>query len=100
MSPSLQVRPQLLVVVNLAVENHLDRTIFIADRLVAAAQIDDRESAMDQSKPRLDPGTFRVGTAMSDTVAHGPEDGLISRTKPVGIKDASDPAHELMGLRR
>jgi hypothetical protein len=39
-SPGLEPAAQLLVVVNLTIENDLDRAVFVGDRLVAAFHVD------------------------------------------------------------
>ena len=54
MPPAFELAAQLLIVVDLAVEDDLDRAILVADGLIAAVQVDDREPPMDQPDPGSD----------------------------------------------
>ena len=60
------VGAERLVVVDLAVEDDLDRAVLVADRLVAAGQVDDRQPAVDQADARLLPEAFGVGAAVGE----------------------------------
>ena len=48
MPAALQFSRQFAVVVDLAIENDLNRAVFIADRLTSAGQVDDRQSTVTQ----------------------------------------------------
>ena len=41
----VELRAQLAIVVDLAVEDHPDRAVLVADRLMAAGEIDDAQPA-------------------------------------------------------
>jgi hypothetical protein len=49
----LQLRHQLAVVVDLAVENYTDRTVSIEQRLLPGRQIDNRQAPMTERESRL-----------------------------------------------
>ena len=66
-----QVATQLVMIVDLAVENDLDRAVLIPDRLLPAGDIDDREPAHAERDLRSDEVPAIVGSAMDDRVAHG-----------------------------
>ena len=86
-------RRRLLEVVDLAVEDDLDRAILVADRLFAPFQIDDREPPMRQADPRLDPEPLGVRAAMGDRIAHRLQHGRIDRAVSVGVDDACNTTH-------
>ena len=48
-SPGFEFAPQFLKIVDLAVEDHLDRPVLVTDGLVATSEVDDREPAVDQA---------------------------------------------------
>ena len=52
MPATLQLSPQFSIVVDLAVEDHLQRTVLIPNRLIAAIQVNNRQSAMHSPMPR------------------------------------------------
>jgi hypothetical protein len=87
---------ELLEVVDLAVEDDLDRAIFVADRLVPAGQVDDGQTTMRQTDPRLDPEALGIGPAMGDRIAHRLKHSRIDRTVAIGVEDASNSAHRLL----
>ena len=79
----LELRPQLGVVVDLAVEDELDRPVFVRHRLVGAVrEVDDREPARAEADSPVgrDPGAGAVGTAMGERVAH-PRDATAPRRR-------------------
>ena len=71
--PPFQFPPQLPVVVDLPVEDDLDRPVLVADRLVASRKVDDREPPVDQSQARLFKEPFRIRPSMGNPIAHGLE---------------------------
>src|SRR5262249_12796754 len=64
------LRPQLSVVVDLAVEYNPNRSVFVADRLMSGVQVDDRESSHSKRGAPIDVEAFVVRTAMLDHPAH------------------------------
>ena len=92
MAGRLELRPQLGVVVDLAVLDDDDPPVLVGDRLVAALEVDDREP------PRGQPGLAEhhlaraVGPAVHERVAHGAQQRGIDGP-PVSADDAADPAH-------
>src|SRR5207245_1403813 len=96
MAQAFQAGAQLLIVINLAIENDLHRTILIADGLVAARQVNNRQAAMDEADPRLNPEPFRIRPAVRETIAHGFEQRPLDRLCRVCIENPSDAAHGLI----
>src|SRR5262249_35604683 len=92
-SPCFQTGPQFLEVVDLAVEDHLHRAVFIADRLVAAAQVDDRQPPVDEADAGLDPETLGVRSAGGAGATHRPQHGRIDRPGGISKQDACNAAH-------
>jgi hypothetical protein len=67
----LQLLPQILIVVNLAVEHDPNGPVFVRKRLVSASQIDDRESAKSKSNLSGHMEALVIGTPMNDRIRHG-----------------------------
>jgi hypothetical protein len=65
------------VIVDLPVENNGDRTIFIADRLMAGCKVDDAEAAHAEADPALGEEPIIVRAAMRHHVAHTTQYGGI-----------------------
>jgi hypothetical protein len=59
------------VVVNLSVEDYLDRSVFIAQRLGSAFEIDDAEPTMTKSDIRVEEFTVTIWPAVNELIAHG-----------------------------
>ena len=52
-------------VVDLAVEDHLDAAVLVADRLIAGGEVDDAETAMAEADPAVEIVAAGVRTAVS-----------------------------------
>ena len=63
MATLLQLPLQFAVIVDLAVEDDLNRIVLVADRLVATGKIDDRQPPMGEANARTGPNPFGVRTA-------------------------------------
>ena len=94
-----QFGAQGLVIVDFAVEDDLNGTVLVAERLAAAAEVDDRQTAMDQSQARIGPIADAVGTAVGDGIAHGLEHRGIDGPIRIRIQHASDAAHDRGSLQ-
>src|SRR5207302_1261047 len=79
MTAFFEVGAKLPVVVDFAVEDHLQRAVFIADGLIAAGEIDDGQAAVRQADARLRPDPLRIGPAMGKTIRHRLEHGEVYR---------------------
>src|SRR5262245_43738105 len=97
-SLALQISAQLLKVVDFAVENDLNRAVFIANRLITSAHIDDRQPAVHEPDTRLNDESLRVRAAVSDAITHGLKNGPLSRPGRVGIQDTGNSTHRLLRL--
>src|SRR5580704_8991284 len=62
---------QLLIVVDFAIENDLDRSVLIRDGLMAPLQVDDRKPAKTETYRTRDVVAVIVWPAMVDGVRHG-----------------------------
>src|SRR5205085_775399 len=88
----LEVAPQLLVVVDFAVENDPDGSVFVRDRLVAVIEIDDAEAPHANRHAVADVHTLIVRAAMRHDPAHGTN--LVFLNGPsVPANYACDAAH-------
>jgi len=69
-TPGLEIRPQILVVIDFTIEDDPNAFVFIADRLVTGLDIDDAEAAHRQSNVLLDKKTVIVWPAVDDLLVH------------------------------
>src|SRR5258708_382045 len=85
--------PELAIVVNLAVEDDPDRTILVADWLLAAFEVNDAQPSHAQSRagPEVDP--FLIGSAVHQHLAHG-ADFVFEDWFAVKANNSSDATHE------
>ncbi len=94
---TMATRDQLLtqdrVVVNLAIENDPDRSIFIADGLVPGCDIDDAEPSHAQADTSSSKSAFIVRTAMSHHIAHPTQAGYIDTLVSPEIKNTCNSTH-------
>src|SRR5947208_17146080 len=65
-----QLLTKRLIVVDLAIEHHPHGTVLIADRLLAALEIDDAEPAHAETDVAADKDAVIVRTAIDDRIAH------------------------------
>jgi hypothetical protein len=72
-----QRRAQLAIIVDLAVEDHPNGSVFVRDRLPAGGQIDDAEAPHAQAHAPFDPIALVIRAAVPDLVAHGLDFGEI-----------------------
>ncbi len=95
MAAGAQRLAQLVVVVDLAVEDHLDGAIFVADRLLPAGDIDDRQAAHSQRDFRRNEIAAAVRPPVDNCVAHGAHGAprLVGIERPTG--EARDATHRL-----
>jgi hypothetical protein len=62
-----------LVIVDLTVEDHPNAAIFVRDRLMPSAQIDDAEPAHADAATAIDINAFIVWPAVANLIAHRPD---------------------------
>ena len=82
---------QFLVVVDLAVEDDPDAAVFVGDRLVTGAEIDDAEAAHADAAGPVGVDAFVIRPAMADEVGHGPDVGNLGAA--VAQKKSRNPTH-------
>ena len=84
---------QFAKIVDFAVEDDSERSVFVPDRLAAAGQIDDAEAAHAEGDRRCEQNAFFVGAAMNDGGHHPAHDGF-ARFLRFDSDDAADSAHQ------
>src|SRR5688572_3437507 len=95
----LQFGPELLVVVNLAIEDHPDLLVGVRHRLMPPGQIDDGEAAEAQPERSRDEIALIIGTAMRNRTRHAFDRLAINRLVAREIKLAGNAAHRVRGRR-
>ena len=70
MAAASQIRAQLAIVVNLAIQNRPNRLIFVGDRLPPVLQIDNAEPPHADSARAFDVISLVIGTAVANLAAH------------------------------
>ena len=85
---------EFLEVVDLAVEHHRDRAIFIEQRLLSRGQIDDGQPAVSERDAGLEVIARLVRATMVLDVTHALHQGAIEVALAAGIEEAGDAAHD------
>ena len=91
MPGALELVPELAVVVDLAVLDHVNGALFVRDRLVARLEVDDREPPRRERDAGVVELPETVGAAVDQRPAHGGDafgDGTAVRGR-----DSADSAH-------
>jgi hypothetical protein len=96
----LQLSTQFLKVVDFAVEDDLDRTVLIADRLIAAFQIDDRKTAVNETYTGFKQEAFGVRPAVGDGLSHRLQERTLHGSSRITPENAADSAHVTSFLER
>src|SRR6185369_4806255 len=93
-SVCLQLKPEIRMVVDFAVESQHEPAVARQDRLMARGRkVDDRKPAVGEANAslRIEPDAFIIGTAMRESARHAVE----QLTRPVRTRQESgDPAHD------
>src|SRR4051794_29415593 len=90
---SAQLVHELAVVVDLAILDHLDPSVLVADWLVAAGEVDDREAPHRKATRTVDHRAVRVGAPVDQGVIHRGERRGIRGGGPVEADETAYPAH-------
>src|SRR6266850_200753 len=90
---TLQLLPKFVKVVNFAVEDRDDGSIFIADGLLTSAQVNDAQAAHSdcQILVKIDPGIIR--TAMTDDTEHVFQDVRLHRCVILVFVNTANATH-------
>ena len=88
-----QLRYQLLIVVDLAVEYDDDAGIFVVERLLAGRDVDDREPPMTQTQAWLDVKAAFVRATVVLRLVHAGKQSLADFPPLPDIKYSDDAAH-------
>src|SRR5262245_1939346 len=93
MAVRLQLFLQLAIVVDLAVEDHADALFDVPHRLVAAAEIDDREPPVSEPDAVLREDAAVVRAAVDERVVLSGEQRRVDGMGAIEIIDAANTAH-------
>ena len=92
MAPRAELLRQAAVVVDLAVEDGMNRARLVGNRLMPGGEIDDLQAPVAERHLTVDVISFVVGAAMTQRRRHPPDDGRIGPPM-VGRDEAAKPAH-------
>src|SRR2546423_6819129 len=98
MAAGFEIRAQLAIVVNLAVENYRHAVIFVESWVLTGEEIDDRQPAHTERDTIIDQIAFRIGTAMLHAVAHRAQQlfaAIRRRRAWIEIGPTGDAAHRI-----
>ena len=91
----LQLVAQLDEIVDLAVEHDLNRSVFIANRLPAAADVDDAQPAMAQPDLPIHQLALAVRATMTDGLVHPAQGSPINRMARQ-VKNSANATHTVL----
>ncbi len=89
----LELRAEVGVVVDLAVEDDLHRAVLVAERLRAGGKIDDAEPPVSERGMAVGPGAGAIRSAVREDVAHRGQPGEVRRLQPFSGHQAGNSAH-------
>ena len=95
MAPRFQPGPQLNVVEDLAVKDDPERSVLVADGLLAPAKIEDAEPGAPEADWPIEVSAELIRTTMPDHAQHLADVVLRNRVTVFEIKDSCDAAHGL-----
>src|SRR6266566_6846470 len=78
---SLEAGAMLRVVIDLSIEDDLDRAVRVGHGLVSRSEIDDAEAAVRKTDPAFDEDAYIVRPAVLQDVSHPQEHRLIHITR-------------------
>ena len=92
-----QVRAQLAIVVDLAVEDDDLGAVLVRDRLAPSFQVDDAQPAHAEADLPRDEKSFVVGPTVANGPAHRPDHSRLDGLLQIAVNDAYDAAHTSAG---
>ena len=95
MTGGFELRADVGVVVDLAVEDDPDRPVFVRQRLMAGCHIDDAQPAMGQTGEVVDVDAGFVRATMPDDVPHRTQPRPLLWLQPVRSDDSGNSAHTI-----
>jgi hypothetical protein len=93
MATRLEIFAQILVIIDFTIEDDPNVSLFVAERLVTALDIDDAEASHRQSDVFLDKEPVVVRTAVYNLPVHRHQRFTIHSLRPLGMENATDSAH-------
>src|SRR5436309_15422484 len=96
MTAAPQLRPQFLEVVDLAVENSDDAPVFIRDRLLAPAQVDDAQAAHSERHFFVEIHAGIIGTTVANHLEHVAENLSVRAIMRFVFVETADATHSLV----
>jgi hypothetical protein len=88
-----QVLAKLLIIINFAVENNVHAAVFVGQRLVTAAQVDNRETTKSETNRTGDEISVVVWAAVTNRVRHALDESRRNASLRMKEKFAADSAH-------
>jgi hypothetical protein len=89
----LELRHQILEVVDLAVEDDDDRAVLVEQRLLSGGEVDDRQAAVTESDARFEMQPALVRTPMELGLVHAMQEVARDVAIAEGVEDAGYAAH-------
>src|SRR5580700_782579 len=93
MTPPQQIGAEFLIVINLAIEDDPDCSVFIRQRLMSGAEINDGQTAKTQPDRPSDMISLIIGTTVTNRVRHRPEQRNRHGRSTVKHEFSADSAH-------
>jgi hypothetical protein len=84
-----------LVVVDLAIEDNHDRTIFIEQRLLPGSNINDGKASMPQANTGFNMQATVIGPAVPLGVVHALQHGTVNLAAATDVDDAGNATHDV-----
>src|SRR6476660_389760 len=93
MPAGFEISAQLFIVVDLPVQHDLDGAVLIADRLVAAPEVYNRQTAVHQPESWFGPKSLGVRPSVGNASAHRFQNDPSDRAGRVCVQDSGYAAH-------
>ena len=97
---ALQLRSQLSIIVNLAIEDYPNGFFCVRHRLMTAGQIDDGKPAESEANGAIEKVALIIRPAMDNRLGHAPNRFRLDRLFLGEVKLAANAAHWLKKLNR
>ncbi len=91
---------ELLIVIDLAVEDHAHAAVFIVEWLLPSREIDDRQAAVPEAQASFQMQPTFIRTTVELRLVHARQYDAADLAPAPGVEDAGDAAHDLNSLVR
>jgi hypothetical protein len=93
MSGGLEDRPDVGMVVNLAVEHNVNGAVLVRERLMSLREIDDAQPTMDEARAVIAIESRLVRSSMREHIAHRGQTRTLVGVQLVRCDDSGNAAH-------